>query len=303
MRRSAAAGAALLLSVQVAAAQVTYEGSLSGSTGTYLFTERTTGLVLTTGFSFRTGPVTLRASLPLWYQNTTLVTSSGAGSIPTGGPYGQEMVRDSGQARRQHGRGGAAGPNGEGGGRSGEAAAGLVTEPLFSKGTIPPPEEALTGYRLMMADPILTGTVRAVQSRRLALSAGAAIKVPIADPATIGTGQWDVGGQASLSFLMGRRWTVGLDAAYWHLGDLDSLDLEDSWLGSLSAGTLIGEAWGAMVSVAAGTSMLAGFDPPVSITLALTRFGSPGSWGINVGAGLTETAPDLSLGATWWVRL
>jgi hypothetical protein len=313
MTRTVVVVMGLLLAARTAAAQLTYEGSLSGSTGTYLFTERTTSLVLNNGLSFRTGRLTLRASLPFWYQNTTLVTSSGSGSIPTGGPYGQETVRDSGQARQQQGQGGngpggnGQGPGGPGGGAGpggpGGANPVVAPWPSFATGTIPAPGEALTGYQFMLADPMATATVRVVQASRVNLSLGGTVKFPLADTARIGTGQWDFGGQASISVLVGDRWTLGLDAAYWHLGDLDSLDLVDPLLGSLSVGTLIGDSWGAIFSVAAGTRTLTGFDPPVTLMAALSRFGTPASWGINVGAGLTETAPDFTIGATWWVKL
>lgn len=309
MTRTVVVVSGLLLAAQTAAAQVTYEGSLSGSTGSYIFTERTTSLVFTNGLSFRSGRLTLRASLPLWYQNTTLVTSAGTGTIPTGGPYGQETVRDSGQARHQHGEGGSDGSgNGKGpGGGQGPGGPGganplVAPAPAFATGTIPAPEEALTGYRFILADPMATATFKVVQGARLTFSLGGTVKFPVADTATIGTGQWDFGGQASVSVLAGDRWTIGLDGSYWHLGDLDSLDLEDPIMGSLSVGALLGDKWGAMVSVSAGTATILGFDPPVTVMAALSRLGTPGSWGINVGAGLTETAPDFTMGATWWIR-
>jgi hypothetical protein len=310
MTRTVVVVMGLLLAARTAAAQLTYEGSLSGSTGTYLFTERTTSFVLNNGLSFRTGRLTLRANLPFWYQNTTLVTSSGAGTIPTGGPYGQETVRDSGQARQQQGQGGngpggnGQGPGGPGGGAGPGGANPVVAPwPSLAMGTIPPPEEALTGYDFMLADPMATATVRVIQAGRVNASLGGTVKFPLADTARIGTGQWDFGGQASVSVLVGSRWTLGVDGSYWHLGDLDSLDLEDPFIGSLSVGALLGNSWGAIVSVSAGTSTLTGFDPPVSVFAALSRFGTPGSWGINVGAGLTETAPDFTIGASWWVKL
>lgn len=299
MTRTVVVVMGLLLAARTAAAQLTYEGSLSGSTGTYLFTERTTSLVLNNGLSFRTGRLTLRARLPFWYQNTTLVTSSGSGTIPTGGPYGQETVRDSGQARRQQGQGG----SGQGPGGPGGASPVVVPRPSFATGTIPPPEEALTGYQFMLADPMASATVRVVEAGRIRVSLGGTIKFPLADTARIGTGQWDVGGQASVSVLVGGRWTLGLDGAYWHLGDLDSLDLVDPLLGSLSVGTLTGDSWGAIFSVTAGTRTLTGFDPPVTLMAALSRLGTPASWGVNIGAGLTETAPAFTVGASWWVSL
>ncbi len=96
----------LALLAQPAVAQVTYEGSFAGLTGYYLFTERTNSLIFTNGLRWRSGRLSLSANLPLWYQNTTLVSSSGGGTVPTGGPEGQGAVRDSGQANGQPGGGG-----------------------------------------------------------------------------------------------------------------------------------------------------------------------------------------------------
>jgi hypothetical protein len=288
VRRTVPVWALLLLPaipVRAAGQQWSYEGSFSGTTGTYLFTAPTTRLVLNTGLSVRAGRFALRAVLPLWYQNTTLVSSSGAGNIPTGGPEGQGMVRDSGHARDRQGKGGAP-----------------AVVPALAAEPIPTPDRALTGYELRVADPLASATVRLVDGFRLSLSAGAAVKIPLADTATIGTGQWDFGGQVSATVRVGATWTVGLDGSYWRLGDLDSLDLKDPLMGSLSVGTLIGDSWGAIASVSAGTRYLTGFDPPVMVSASLSRLGRRGAWGLHLGAGLTETAPDLTIGANWWVR-
>lgn len=283
---------ALIVARGSSAQQVSYEGSLSAATGRYLFDERTSTLALGTGFSLRTGRLTVRATLPVWVQNTTLITTSGAGSIPTGGTYGQTAVRDSGQARHGGG-GGMGGMSLSGGDRSGTLAAARM---------IPAPGPALTGYEVMLADPIASASLNLVGGSRVSVSAGGAVKLPLADTARIGTGKWDAGVHASVTARVGSRWTLGIDGSWWSVGDLDSLELKDPFYGSLSVGRLLGSG-AVMASLSAGTSWLEGFDPPVSVSVGWTRFGAPGSWGINAGAGLTETAADFTVGVSWSVDL
>jgi hypothetical protein len=155
----------------------------------------------------------------------------------------------------------------------------------------------------MLGDPLAQATVSLIPAGRVTVSASAMVKVPLASTATIGTGKWDFGGTASALWLMGNRWTLGLDMSYWSLGDLDSLDLENPLIGTLSVGRLLGNEWAASAGVSASTGSLTGFDPPLSVMASLTRFGTPGAWGVNAGVGLTETAPAFSLGAVWWIRL
>ena len=103
---------ALLLAIAVAPAsgqRVAYEGSLGMTTGRYIFASRTTTVTLTTGLALTAGPVTLRASLPVWWQNSTLITASApGGGTPSGGSSGG-TVSDSGQGRGSGGSGGGGG--------------------------------------------------------------------------------------------------------------------------------------------------------------------------------------------------
>lgn len=285
------------------AQQVSYEGGLSASSGTYIFTERTNSFALSTGLYLKTGRFSFRATVPLWLQNTTLVTSSGAGSVPTGGPYGQDAVSDSGQAREQRQQGGSGngqGPGGRDTGGPGGRQPAPIT-PAVAGEPVPAPTEAITGYQVALADPTLAVTARVLGAGRLMVSLGGTVKFPLADTATIGTGEWDVGASLSVSVLAGSRWTFGLDAAYWHLGDLDSLELQDPLLGTVSVGALLGDRWGAMLSLMGSTTTLTGFDPPVSITAGLNHVAPSFTWGLNLGAGLTESAPDIMVGLLWSV--
>ncbi len=291
--------ALLTLIAPAVGAQWSYEGALSGTTGRYIFTERTTSLNFANGVSFRAGRLTLRTTVPFGYQNTTLITTSGAGIIPTGGPSGQGIVRDSGEARRR-GQTDGGGPHGNGPGGQGPQSSGTLS---FAEDAIPAPGEAITGYQLRLGDPMASGTLRLIERKRVSVALSGTVKVPVADTATVSTGKWDLGGHAALSIRLDDRWTFGADAGYWHLGDLDSLDLVDPVIGAVSVGRLFGDRWGAVVGLSAASSTLTGFDPSVSLTGGLSRLGSPGSWGISAAVGLTETAADISVGTFWWFRL
>lgn len=309
MKRVVLAGIALvLLAPPWEAQQLSYEGALSGSTGTYIFTERTNSFILSTGLYLKAGRLSFRGTLPVWLQNTTLVTSSGAGPMATGGPYDQAAVRDSGQARQQRKQGGQGDGNGPGGnqGTGGQGPGGQRPGPILpavAGDPVPVTSESVTGYQFALADPTLNGSFRVIQGRRVWMSLGATVKFPLADTATVGSGEWDVGGNLSVSVLAGRRWTFGLDAAYWHLGDLDSLDLVDPLLGSLTAGALLSDHWAASFALTGSTTAITGFDPPVTVTAALSWLGRGASWGLSVGAGLTESAPDFTVGLIWSVPL
>jgi hypothetical protein len=288
-----------VLAPRIVAQRVVYEGGLTAATGEYYFTERTTTFGLSSGLSVRGARWTLRLTAPVWMQNTTLISSSGIGVVPTGGPAGQDAVRDSGQARdqRKQGRGGSGGP-------ATLVLSGLDgSDPTPADAAIPAPEEAITGQELRLGDPILGANLRLLDGGRIGASVGAAIKAPLASSTTMGTGQWDYGANVSLSAFVGSRLMLGTDLAYWHLGDLDSLELRDPLLASLSIGALLGTNWAAMASLLASTSAVEGFDPPASVSLSLSRISGGGSWGLSVAAGLTESSPDVAFSINWSVPL
>lgn len=310
--------AALLGVLPLSAQRLSYEGGLSASTGTYLFTERTNSVALSSGLRLERGRLSLRLGVPLWLQNTTLLTASGAGSLPTGGPEGQQTVRDSGQARHQRGQGGTTGTtdgtggsgNGNGGTQGGNgqpggqrlvASANVGMMADVTETAIPAPEEALTGYELSLGDPMVGLALRLIDAGPVRLTAGGTVKVPLASTGTVGSGHWDLGGSLAMSALLGRRWSMGVDVSRWHLGDLDSLDIRDPWLGAFSVGTVFGDHWGALLGVTASTTTLTGFDPPVTVSIALSRLTPAMTWGISFGAGLSETAPDFLVGLSWSV--
>lgn len=269
--------AAQLLAPGALGAEVRYEGGLSGATGKYIFDARTTTLSLSTGLSWRADRFTARVAIPLVLQNSTLVSGTGAGAMPSGGSL-SGAVSDSGR-------------DGMGGRRA------------VARRNIPTPDTSVPGYSLALGDPVMAATIRIVESDGGAAAVGAAVKAPAADSSEYGTGEWDFGGTASLSRRIGDRFTLGLDASWWKLGDLSDLDFRDPVTGSLSATRLFSTRWGGTLSVTAGTSALRGYAAPVALGAALVHGGESASWGVNLSVGLTETLPDVAVGVIWSVSL
>ena len=101
-------GVALALAVPaepLAPQSAAYEGAASFSRGDYMFTATTSSYTISTGLAFTSGYVTLRGSLPVYVQNSTLVTGTSTGLLPSGGGGdATRALRDSSMARK--GRGG-----------------------------------------------------------------------------------------------------------------------------------------------------------------------------------------------------
>lgn len=289
MTRRATVASALLWAVATPAAaqSLAYEGGLGFTTGRYIFTTRTTSWSLTTGLALQVDRVTLRASLPVWLQNSTVVTAGGTTGIPSGGSSGG-TVSDSGRSRQ--GRG------------SGRGTA--VMTALAQAGAVDVPASAFTDYRAAVGDPLFGLTLQVIDRGPFTLSVGGSAKAPVADTSTFGTGQWDVGGTLSLGLQLGSRTLLGVDGAWWHLGDLPDLDFNNPVSGSLSLSQLLGSGgWAGYVFGRASTTALAGFDGPLQVGGGLGRFGNRGGAGLEAAVGLSETAPDLSLGLFWRVRI
>ena len=293
---------------RLAAQGIAYDGSLSASTGDYFFTEPTSSVVLTNSLAVRAGRFTFRGTLPVWWQNTTLLTPTGAGSIPDGGPDGRDAVRDSGQAREQRKGGGSGDRSGSGsGGRSGgpqavRAPTGVL---LSSSGEpdVPAPSQSLTGWDVAVADPTLQAGVRIPAGSQVSTGMSVTAKLPLTGTSAIGTGEWDFGAYGYVSVPLSSRLTAGLDASYWILGDLPDFEFQDPVTGSASLGLLFGNGWAGLASFTAGTSALEGYDAPLWIGAAVSRLRGNGALGLNLTVGLSETVPDLGLGLTWSIPI
>lgn len=270
-----------------AAQQVHYEGSLGAATGRYIFSARTTSAGWTNGLALTTGRLTIRGSVPVWWQNTVLLTASGAGPIPSGGGGEQSRaVSDSGAARRRRGSGGPQGPG---------ASQALAAE------AAPVPVDVTDQFQTALGDPLASASLRVVDGAKATLIVGVGAKIPVTDTAHFGTGEWDIGGSASLALKPSDRILIGLDVSYWHLGDLAALDFRNPVSGGVSVSRLFGLGWGGILMASAATSALEGFAGPASVGTGLTRFIGKSSWGLNLSIGLSDTAPDFSGGVTWRV--
>jgi len=279
--------ATLAAATPAAAQRLAYEGSLGMTTGRYIFTERTTTFSLSTGLALTVGGLTLRASLPVWLQNSTVISASGPGGrLPSGGSSAG-TVSDSGR-----GQGG-----GGGGGGGGMAGATLV-----SARSVDVPASAFTDYRAAVGDPLLGASMTLLRGDRVGLAFGGVAKVPLADTAHFGTGEWDLGATASTSVRLSGATMLGLDVAWWYLGDLPDLDFDNPISGSLSLTHLGSDHWAFSAFGRGSTSALPGFAAPASAGGGITWLSGPVAIGLEVAAGLTETSPDVGLTAYWRVQ-
>lgn len=261
-----------------------YEGSAGLTTGTYIFTTRTSSWSIGTGAALGVGPLTFRASLPMFYQNTSLVAVAGPGYVPTGGSSGSAVSR--GSSRRAS----LAAP-------LFDQAAEAQTEPLAT------PTSAVTGYRWAAGDPFVGVTAMAPRLGPVGLIVGVTAKVPVTDTASAGTGAWDVGGSISLVAALGPRVLLGADAGYWFMGDAPTLVLENPVVFGGTVSVLAGGRWGLSAGVSGATATIAGYGPSVVAVVSALRLTGAGSVGISATAGLTETAPDVGVMLTWRVGL
>lgn len=262
----------------LAAQQLAYEGGLSFASGNYIFSARTSSWSVASGLSLTAGRVVLRAGLPVYIQNTSLVTGSGVGMMPSGGPTSSGMVSDSGRNGGMMSRGGASRPR------------------------LPVPSTALTGYRAAAGDPLVQIAWQAVAGGRTSVTIGAAAKIPATDTSAYGTGEWDAGASVSLTRRAGATRLVGVDLAYWHLGDLPQLDFRDPLVATATASQVFAGTWGVSVFVTGSSGALRGYDAPVSVGAGVSRLGGT-LWGLTATVGLTETVPDFSIAASWRIGL
>ena len=277
-----AVGSLLAAASPVAAQQWAYEGSLGMTTGNYIFTSPTTTFGFTNGLSMTAGRFTLRAAWPIWLQNSTLITTSGPGGRMPSGGSSSGTVSDSGKS---HG---------------GKPGGGM---PVFSR-MVETPASSFTDYRPAIGDPVLGASVRVVETGRLSLGLGGMVKFPVADTADYGTGEWDFSASASATLQVGGATLVGVDAAWWYLGDLPDLDFDNPVSGALSVNHILASGrWALGVFGRGSTASVPGYDPPFQVGGSIVRFSGRSSIGLEVGAGLSESSPDFVVGAYWQVHL
>jgi hypothetical protein len=287
IRRPARGAARLVATIAflgepVAAQQVIYSGSLSYSTGSYVFVDRTHSVWLSNGLTLRAGPASFSASLPLIAQNSGVVSFVAGQPVPTGGEN-SEAVR-----RREGGKIGSGGS----GGQSGATDSTVVFRDAFE---------------VQFGDPMVFGSFETYSGAGFLRSASVVggAKAPLRTlESGVGTGEWDFGAGASL--VVGSGYTLGLvDVTYWWFGDLPDLELAGSLLYSVAVSRAVMDARGSVVAtLAGGTSIIESVDPPVSLGLGFLYAPRSGR-SVSVGAhvGLSEGAPDFSTYLGWSLRL
>jgi hypothetical protein len=289
--RSLPVAVGLSLAAPLSAQTLHYEGSAGLATGTYIFAQRTSSWSINSGLAFGAGPVTFRAALPVFYQNTTLVASTGSGFVPTGGSSSGAVADSSAQRS----------------GRTGSRRAGVVA-PFFAVASVAAdpvevPSTAVTGYRWAAGDPYVSATLSGPRLGRLSVMLGVSAKAPVVDTASYGTGAWDVGGSLSLAAALGTRVLLGADVGYWVMGDAPGLELDNTIAFGGNLAVLTGGGLGLSAGVSGATPTIDGFTPSVSAVASVLKLAGMASFGLLATVGLTETAPDVSVALTWRVGL
>ena len=255
--------------------------------GAFIFADPTTSWSVSTGVALSADRLFARVTMPVYYQNSTLVASSGAGRIPTGGSS-SGTVADSGR-----------GHQGDGGGSSRQ----LRTARSPHSGPVEVPPSAYEDYTLNAGDPVAQLGLRLVSGAGTLVTTSVSAKAPVTDTASAGTGEWDVGVSLGAGRSIGSWGGVTLEASYWRLGDMSALELRDPLQGSVGIFAFLGGGWAGGATVSASTSVLEGYDPPVFFGMTLSRTSAQRAVGVSAGIGLSHTAPQFSAGISWSFRI
>ena len=264
-----AAGVILLTlaaALPAAAGTFSYTGSFQLAQGKYFFDQTTRGLYFFNGFSFTSEVFTLTATIPLIYQSTPYISYSGVGVLPSGGTEG-DLV-----SRRQRG------------------------EVVY----LPVPVQV---QQFGVGDPLLHAGIRLWKEGPVmpSVTITGNAKVPLASlESGFGTGQWDYGAGLSVAKKLGGAFLFA-DAAYWKLGDLAELELQDPWTYSLALGfPLSGGKAALLISYLGMTEVIEATEPPSSVGLGLSfKAGPKSSLLLNGLLGLSESSPDFSVSFGW----
>ena len=280
--KGAALVAALIASTggQVYGQQVDYNGSLSYSTGSYVFFARTHSLWLANGLTLRAGPATVSANLPVIVQNSSIVSFVAGQPIPTGGEHSGAV------SRRGSGRVGSRGSGGQ---------------------TTDSTVVFRDSYEVQVGDPLVSAGFEAFSGLGFvrSLLVQGSTKVPLRTlESGVGTGEWDFG--AGTSLVVGRGHTLVFgDVTYWWFGDLPELALAGSLFYSVAVSRSVMDARASiMASMTGSTRIMDTVDAPLSAGVGFLyslRTGRSVSLGANVG--LTEGSPDFSTYVRWSLGL
>jgi hypothetical protein len=263
-----------------AAQTLSWSGSGQFSTGSYFFEENTKSFYFVNGLQYTNGRLSLGANLPLVVQNSPWISYTSHGSFPTGGT--QNGAVGKGAGNRQSGN------------------SGMMTG-MGNKGKIELSDT--TSYNQMgVGDPWANASFSLLQPwSRTSIRITAGVKVPVSSPSKgFGTGAWDAGAGFSLSQRIRDFFLLG-DISYWSYGDMDELKLNNV----VSYGAGIGHKspytnWIVNGSFRGSTAFIEDIDPPMSINLgAAYTYPDSRSFHVLLLFGLTESAPDFSVGIGW----
>lgn len=270
---------------QLQAQNLFYSGSLQYATGSYYFTERTGSFYFSNSLGVSSDRLSIYVSFPLIYQNTPWVSysRSGAGPLPTGGPQSGLVDR-----RRQQQ------DSGNGSGRR--------------KHTINPGLADTTSFsETHFGDPSVSANLKlwSSESGQTNINSNWALKFPLVDENSgFGTGAWDAGGGLSWSQRILQNNLLMLSGMYWHLGDMDELDLNNLLSYSAAVGRTFsdGKLMGTL-SFMGSTEIIDDVDPPVNVGAGLNyRVSTETNLNTNILFGLTESASDFSIGIGWSIN-
>lgn len=249
--------------------QIDYSGSIQYSSGDYLFPQRSSALFLYNGLGLTAGRVRLSASLPLVFQRTPWIIYSDATGTGSAGD------------------GTAAGADATGG-----------IEAVVA--------DTVSYEELGLGDPMARVDFRLLDEKGLrpSIRVTVDVKVPVGDVERgFSSGEWDYAGGLSLMKSVGTTF-VFMDFAYWYMGDMPGVDLENS----LAYGAGIGQSLGAgrlglLASIFGSSRIQPAVDPPLQVSLGLSYLMDlRRSLMISASAGLTDSAPDISLSLGWFIR-
>lgn len=264
----------LVGSAAAVAQQVTYSGSALALSGRYGLTQTTRSFVLTNGLAMQQGRWRAALSVPLVMQDARWI-QFGGGMVTSGGPHRSDSMTAGGMGGMM------------GGSRTGsaDAAHGIVG----------------------IGDPIarLDFTARDEGRYAPAVRMAIAAKAPVSSATSgIGTGRWDGAAGLLLSKTSGRTMLYS-DAFYWVVGRTPLAPIQNLVAYSLGIGRLVGDGHlGVLASVSGSTPYVRGLAAPVQAGLGVTaRRDDGGALSVFASAGLTRTAPDVSLAVGWTFAL
>lgn len=258
------------------AQQLGYSGGLQLASGDYGFQSSTGSLALFNGLDLSAGRFRAWLQVPFIIQSSPWVSFAGTGMVPSGGPYN-----------------GTVGGHMSGGG-------------MMSGGTMTMPDSGEYAHA-SLGDPLAGASVEAVResAARPSVRVMLALKAPLANPTRgFGTGAWDGSAGLSLTKSFGRI-VVLASAAYWVLGDLPGLTLQDAVAYSAAVGRAFGSTGkvSALATFSGSTGIIPGRAGPRQVGAGVSyRVSQKRTIGALANIGLSPTAPDLSLLLTWQIR-